>query len=665
MSRDFPYHALRDANDSIRVLTLLPKLWNTCIDRPACLLHHVRLSNRPLYTALSYVWGDESIRRVIFVNGREVSVAKNLFDALAALRYKNKCRIIWVDALCINQCDLEEKSSQVALMSRIYWRSSRAIGWLGLADETSDVTIDYLNELGPAAERCLLLGPKVLLHYWSKATENLRTTTSPYRVSDSPATALLAKIIGFHGPQSMLPLDGMAAFFTRSWWTRIWILQEITLPSEMALLCGNKSIPRKLCAASLNIYSVLWQVVMRELSTGIRALSPYHLKMALGFSFQQPRVMLSSRKVYCEEGGLRLAGLLRATCLGSINIARHGPHDFHSTKPEDKIYALLGIANDRNELEQKGLVLDYERSYQDIYTSAMAAFLEQGHLSVLNQCQTYALREDLPSWVPDWSLAITDSLQDVEDDHVTVYPAFNTSNTPPNRSGLRLRRERGHVEALLLQGQIYDVVRGTGYFPYRITSHEVPLGETRSWPITWLLECLRLSYQADGQYDSFEHRMRTIARTCVGGIGIIGTQVFTKLREERFEDAVVLLNQALAQGYDSSYSEAHGFLKGNKARGIINNNSYEVRSLDVPLASNIIGRSLGRLPFVTRKGHLGLSTEHVQVGDKIAIIKGSQTPYILRTRGNGKYCLVGEAYIDRIMEGEVARHAIWRTIEVV
>ena len=87
--------------------------------------------------------------------------------------------------------------------------------------------------------------------------------------------------------------------------------------------------------------------------------------------------------------------------------------------------------------------------------------------------------------------------------------------------------------------------------------------------------------------------------------------------------------------------------------------------LDIKLSNEINGKSLGRLPFVTRKGHLVVSSEHVKRGDFIALVKGTQVPLILRRQTRGVYQLVSEAYVDGIMDGEAADDTEFATIELV
>ena len=101
----------------------------------------VSLRDEPLYGALSYVWGDQSVKETILVNGQEFSVTVNLAAALQKLggywEIAHKERgsppfRIWIDALCINQKDTEEKVRQIELMGYIYYHADPVFAWLGI-----------------------------------------------------------------------------------------------------------------------------------------------------------------------------------------------------------------------------------------------------------------------------------------------------------------------------------------------------------------------------------------------------------------------------------------------------------------------------------------------------------------------------------------------------
>lgn len=100
-----------------------------------------------LYEALSYVWGSNMRSRTIKVNNCEFPVTENLYLALLRLRNRQLERILWVDAICINQDDLDEKSEQIPLMRTIYAQAQHVTVWLGEAYEDGDKALEKLQSL--------------------------------------------------------------------------------------------------------------------------------------------------------------------------------------------------------------------------------------------------------------------------------------------------------------------------------------------------------------------------------------------------------------------------------------------------------------------------------------------------------------------------------------
>jgi hypothetical protein len=96
----------------------------------------------PPYEALSYTWGDPAEKSPINISGAMFSAQRNLKSALHHLRYPDKVRILWVDALCINQSDNEEKSAQVARMGDIYKNAEQTTVWLGEAGDDNHEAIE-------------------------------------------------------------------------------------------------------------------------------------------------------------------------------------------------------------------------------------------------------------------------------------------------------------------------------------------------------------------------------------------------------------------------------------------------------------------------------------------------------------------------------------------
>jgi len=107
------YEPLDPSRKEIRSLILEPLTAGSDIK---CTTTTISLLDSTEYEALSYVWGDASIRETITFNGLPTEVTKNLYTALTYLRLPDKPRCLWVDALCINQKDMKERNNQVAIM---------------------------------------------------------------------------------------------------------------------------------------------------------------------------------------------------------------------------------------------------------------------------------------------------------------------------------------------------------------------------------------------------------------------------------------------------------------------------------------------------------------------------------------------------------------------
>lgn len=75
----------------------------------------------PEYETISYVWGDPNLKATVYVNGRGALVPASPERVLRRMRLPVRIRVLWIDALCIKQDDLQEKQQQVAIMGEIYW----------------------------------------------------------------------------------------------------------------------------------------------------------------------------------------------------------------------------------------------------------------------------------------------------------------------------------------------------------------------------------------------------------------------------------------------------------------------------------------------------------------------------------------------------------------
>jgi len=147
----YRYSSLLPGRNSIRLLRVMPNKDATAPIK--CQLFDYSLDSDKgihLYEAISYVWGDPDKTRPIFIGKYYFKVTENLYSALLHLRNNSIERIIWVDAVCINQANEQEKAHQIQSMTKIYGLANRVIVWLG---ETADNSHQALEAIRIAASR--------------------------------------------------------------------------------------------------------------------------------------------------------------------------------------------------------------------------------------------------------------------------------------------------------------------------------------------------------------------------------------------------------------------------------------------------------------------------------------------------------------------------------
>ena len=128
----------------IRLLELHPGHANDNID---CTLRQTELENAPKYEAISYAWGNPAKKIDVLCDGKIIMVTQNLKDALLRFKLKDRSRVVWADAICINQNDDVEKGSQVKLMKRIYGNATRVCVWLGCTTAQMQPAFELIDEI--------------------------------------------------------------------------------------------------------------------------------------------------------------------------------------------------------------------------------------------------------------------------------------------------------------------------------------------------------------------------------------------------------------------------------------------------------------------------------------------------------------------------------------
>ncbi|MCJ1243107.1 hypothetical protein MMC30_000304 [Trapelia coarctata] len=344
------YRPLQDGE--IRILNIQPR--NEGSPLVCSLIYdHVSAPASP-FEALSYTWGDPNDREAITCNDTSVSVTKSLFGALQALRFPDRGRFLWIDAICINQKDVDEKNVQVQLMASIYQSAFQVIIWLGEEAEDTVPAMDLLAKIAT--------GGKV-----DNAGDLERLTRN----------LILAGVPPTHHD----PWKSLARFLARPWFSRVWVVQEAVLSRAVIVTCGSHQIGwEDLHIAAETIDKILCGAIV---DSG-------HLRIMSLQRYQQRR----------EEKDL---GLLRLLLVERSQLA---------TDDRDKVFALLGLATDVGKKDHGGegarihIAPDYRGDVKQVYTDLGRAIITGSEsLSILTAAGllSHPGVPHLPSWVPDWS----------------------------------------------------------------------------------------------------------------------------------------------------------------------------------------------------------------------------------------------------------------------
>ena len=197
-------------------------------------LHEIR--DGVTYEALSYVWRSNEKNAIINVGGKSKCITQNLYDALCHLRHSDEDRILWVDAICIDQNNGIERNHQVKHMGDIYKEADKVIIWLGLFADDSDLLFEWMENLSDAMRSILINRNewKSLVQFWM----DLRPDFWP---------GTLTKTRAEHGFESLLQ---------RPWFRRIWILQEVANSRDAVLACGTRTVSARVFALIPSVLTI-------------------------------------------------------------------------------------------------------------------------------------------------------------------------------------------------------------------------------------------------------------------------------------------------------------------------------------------------------------------------------------------------------------------------
>ncbi|KAI3326176.1 hypothetical protein HD806DRAFT_532827 [Xylariaceae sp. AK1471] len=413
---DSIYSALSRTDQEIRLLEIITVGNST--SRTECRLHVVHLSEAAPFTALSYVWGDQTITEEIIVNGTPHNRTKNLGNALRVVQYhwSHLCPDrhisqfrIWVDALYINQSDVVERNHQVKLMGQIYSKAELVIGHLATDDQLARLAIATLKTVHRVVKEESQKRPDVL--------DDKKTMCHACWVFKVPALHTLPDTDCINGTCPDRLSGGWLAlkhFWALPYWQRIWIVQEVALAQKVVLVCDEDFI---------DVECLLELVQLFE--NPILGLRDHEL-------FVEPAGLLPIEEgKWCWTTFDTLVNPYRIPCIDIRRERRRKPGDtmlflrlcfghpiVSATDPRDYIYGALGLWDQEFEV-------DYDKSVDQLIVEFFsAAVLQSFPYSFLNcwvghhhwstrEClafagvglESFGSNSIIPSWVPPFFLS--------------------------------------------------------------------------------------------------------------------------------------------------------------------------------------------------------------------------------------------------------------------
>lgn len=679
------WQPLTPSREEIRVLDIQPTS-QTGLETVCCHLRTISLQDHPTYDALSYVWGSPDDPEEILLNGSAHPVTKNLHKALKALRSPKETRTLWVDAVCINQEDLQERNAQVSMMDKVYLQASKVIV------------------------------------FWQKT--NMSNTMRAVKAFGKDRTLHFTD-----APQELLDFN----LDWDGWFFRAWTFQEAILARDLVFYAGDDFLTYQ----ELEDYmSSLQEHFARNNACCSSVQKQAHRNPdgpnAFGSTMGVLMCLLDGRNNFVHQGKRRLLDVLDDI------VSRR------ATDPRDLMYAFAGLANDT----PPGFVR-YDIPLRECIAHITSKIIEHsGSLEVLQYIadeedskglakyhsaqrgvdDDYKRMGGLPSWSPDWT-------QTTDIDILSAKNITRSLMRGRFSAGGKGPAEVSFPSKTLLKttGVLYDTVAHVGKLSGSKVGWKADRECYRQW--CYMLANSNAVYRAfcdggcEGEITGARHKCTVcpdydVCSRCLANVGerhpphefvtielseapeihvrshgddyyvegsfwemldmipyphAPGESLQTAFRktlttnepvvkvptEEKYPGAT---EAAAFTKFWNTYIEGHDLITFKPERGLTVD---EFRRLHARVTqpvlmhiSTLVSTAVDdKRFFVTEKGYIGWGPKSSEVGDRVGVLLGAEVPFLLRSLtqeqpgSSGEkqedFTLVGETYVHGIMDGEV------------
>jgi hypothetical protein len=646
-------------------------------------VEYVFLGAKLPYEAISYTWGNPLPTQEIRIDGCSLSIPHGAYNAIVRRASFFRTRWLWLDAVCINQDDESEKYRQLPMMRDIYCFASRVVVWLGDAPSSSEAILAVLSLFYTAQKH---KGPE-----------------------------LYAQYLPLNSRQNWL---GLVELLNHQWFHRSWIIQEVTVPSKVHVVYGGHYVSFDVL---ISVMSLFFELDMASL-----LLTPSHGRHVLqniALGIRNARMIWQIRSTILKRGPLPWSQLL-SDCM-----------DFQATKPEDKIFSLQNLTTEllppsllpdpeqpkspRDVYVETARSLLRWRYVRDILPFAGVGWryrpskLLPNHPSHPQQESPLDGQEeqDLPSWVPDWSATMSRQLLSARDD-ASPYLASCTLQAPTptlvGESKDQLLLAALPIDTIFTLGSFHDLdirssplstaelenVKNNLYnetlslissiIPPTIEERDIWRFMIGDWadgkrPAANVYADYHALFQAllneDPKPSHAMEVLPVIYHYFQQGKSIESPEAFlgyweTLTDEEKAlflgpfseDEFMELLPGLIVRSFGIGKEDVEGLVKEKQDREVMVTEylSHVSRIVD------------GRRFCVTRERRIGFVPPGTKEGDRVFIVKGARTPFVVRDMpsgkaGEGKWVrLVGECYLHGVMDGEMVTSGVeWKQFVVV
>ena len=595
-----------NAKPAIRLLVLL----NGSEDEPIrCKLVHDFLHDCSTFEALSYCWGDQSVKKPIEVDYADFVVTENLHSALVHLRSERQVRLLWVDAVCINQQDVEEKTEQVGMMREIYERAETVNIWLGPAAQNSTAALSLVQQLNMAEDLDKFAGIESR-NFWDLDQHHYGLPLTTARV-----------------------WYDLFDILRRPWFTRAWVIQEMAVSSNAIVICGHSTVRWTDLVRAIHYVAAsgLAQTFGPEVLQRLSIMAYTHRRFIDGFNQLPIQVLMRHRRTLAFD-------------------------------PRDKVFAFCALFNQPG-LSESVFQPDYHVEAIDVYKRLAVGLLSHDkNLDILSipHVESNSKIPNLPTWVPDWSTSdlCNSLLSHYDEPNAPLYTSGNYAATGSctyvpifDSEHNRLRLEGTIIDRILFISEVYEA--STDHVSLDL-NESAPLiirdqKILRDWENVALC---RIPWQ---EYPTGEKIRDVYWQTLLGG-RTYGNAEVMKVLFDRWDYQLMKYRILQLLRLDKVW-----FFKllrwlmmclcmiaqyMNWPR-LINFVLFNPETAFVSLAIAVQDRKMMR----SEKGYIGVVQRRTRDDDYIALCKGGKVPLIVRKRGL-EWELVGDAYIHGMMQGE-------------